>query len=101
MVQIPRVDVRASFDEQISNPARASEMERRLAVATALVDPGRIGVEHLLQELETIEVGGGTCIRNRARGEETLRNVIACAVQRMEPPGPPVAPPVGVRAKLE
>ena len=75
-------------------------MQRRLPVAAALVHSRRIRVEHLLEELEAIEVRGGARVRNRACGKQALRDRIVCPVQRMEAAGPPIAAPVRVGAKL-
>ena len=101
VIDVARVDVGAVLEEQIDDGARLREVERRLAVAAALVHARRILLDHAREEIDAVEMRGGARVGDRTRGEEPVRGVAGGDVQRVEGARPPLAPPIRIGAELE
>src|SRR5262245_23432708 len=76
-------------------------MQRRLAIAAALVHACRVVFEYAGQEVGAIEVCGSTGIRHCARGQQPLRRGRAGRVQRMKATCPPATLPVWISTELQ
>ena len=101
VVGVARVHVGARGEQQVDHSARRREVERRLAVAAALVHARGIVGDHLREQVGTIEVRGGAGVGNRARCEQPVGGGAGGDVQRVKPSCPPIAPPIRIGAELE
>jgi hypothetical protein len=101
MIDIARIDVRASLEQQIDNTTRGSEVERRLAVAASLVNAQRILSEHFLENVDLIEMRCRARIGNGARRNESIGFGRRRRVQGMESASPPTALLIWIRTGFE
>jgi len=87
MVDVPGVNVGSGGEQKIDDSARASEVERRLSVAAALVDAGRVFGDDAGDEIDAVEMRRRARVGNRARREQTLCDARRRAMQRKKAAG--------------
>jgi len=100
VIDVEGVDVRAVGEKVIGDFSGGSEVERRLAVASAGVDQIGIAFDELFEAIEVAQARGGVGIDVGAAFDEEGREAVI-VVEHAETSGPPMTAGIDVGAVIE